>query len=193
MKYCVSNRNQENTTLIWPCDFRTEPNKECRSNMKKIDKDGLLLCELQAKTFEKSRELTQSSSEIFIRRFMNSKICKSIDDGGILQTNMNDYDVVERVQEQYGESQYGSVKYTANELYWIGYIYRYYSYTYELSSIQVYKIIKPKELRELFLAYHTLDPSQAIERILEAKNILHDDEGELQRQYAIFKRIRNGK
>ena len=66
---------------------------------------------------------------------MNSKICKSIDDGGILQTNMNDYDVVERVQEQYGESQYGSVKYTANELYWIGYIYRYYSYTYELSSI----------------------------------------------------------
>lgn len=193
MKYCVSNRNQENTTLIWPCDFRTEPNKECRSNMKKIDKDGLLLCELQAKTFEKSRELTQSSSEIFIRRFMNSKICKSIDDGGILQTNMNDYDVVERVQEQYGESQYGSVKYTANELYWIGYIYRYYSYTYELSSIQVYKIIKPKELRELFLAYHTLDPSQAIERILEAKNILHDDEGELQRQYTIFKRIRNGK
>ena len=124
---------------------------------------------------------------------MNSKICKNIDDGGILQTNMNDYDVVERVQEQYGESQYGSVKYTANELYWIGYIYRYYSYTYELSSIQVYKIIKPKELRELFLAYHTLDPSQAIERILEAKNILHDDEGELQRQYTIFKRIRNGK
>lgn len=193
MKYCVSNRNQENTTLIWPCDFRAEPNKECRSNMKKIDKDGLLLCELQAKTFEKSRELTQSSSEIFIRRFMNSKICKSIDDGGIIQTNMNDYDVVERVQEQYGESQYGSVKYTANELYWIGYIYRYYSYTYELSSIQVYKIIKPKELRELFLAYHTLDPAQAIERILEAKNILHDDEGELQRQYTIFKRIRNGK
>lgn len=193
MKYCVSNRNQGNTTLIWSCDFRSEPNKECRSNMKKIDKDGLLLCELQAKTFEKSRELTQSSSEIFIRRFMNSKICKSIDDGGILQTNMNDYDVVERVQEQYGESQYGSVKYTANELYWIGYIYRYYSYTYELSSIQVYKIIKPKELRELFLAYHTLDPSQAIERILEAKNILHDDEGELQRQYTIFKRIRNGK
>lgn len=193
MKYCVSNRNQENTTLIWPCDFRSEPNKECRSNMKKIDKGGLLLCELQAKTFEKSRELTQSSSEIFIRRFMNSKICKTIDDGGILQTNMNDYDVVERVQEQYGESQYGSVKYTANELYWIGYIYRYYSYTYELSSIQVYKIIKPKELRELFLAYHTLDPSQAIERILEAKNILYDDERELQRQYTIFKKIRNGK
>ena len=81
---------------------------------------------------------------------MNSKICKSIDDGGILQTNMNDYDVVERVQEQYGESQYGSVKYTANELYWIGYIYRYYSYTYELSSIQVYKIISQKNYENYF-------------------------------------------
>ena len=40
--------------------------------------------------------------------------------------------------------------------------------------------------------YHTLDPSQAIERILEAKGLLLDEEAELQRQYEIFKRIRMG-
>ena len=75
-------------------------------------------------------------------------------------------------------------------MYWIGYLYRYFSITYELTSVQVYKIVKPKELRGLFLPYHTMDPSQAIERILEAKGMLTDENAELERQYEIFKRIR---
>ena len=41
--------------------------------MEKIDHDGLLLCEIQAKTFELSVSVTETSSEIFVRRFMNSK------------------------------------------------------------------------------------------------------------------------
>lgn len=160
--------------------------------MKKIDKDGLLLCELQAKTFEMSVDATEVSSEIFIRRFMNSKISKSIDSCEILQTNIQAKDILERIEDQYGKSNYGSIKYTKNELYWIGYIYRYFSYTYEKSSVQVYKIVKPKELRGLFLPYHTLDPSQAIERILEAKNLLvADNKAEIIRQYEIYKNIRN--
>lgn len=159
--------------------------------MKKIDKDGLLLCELQAKTFEMSIDATEVSSEIFIRRFMNSQISKSIDSCEILQTNMQAKDILERIEEQYGKSNYGSKRYTKNELYWIGYIYRYFSYTYEKSSVQIYKIVKPKELRALFLPYHTLDPSQAIERILEAKNLfIVDDKAEIGRQYKIYKSIR---
>lgn len=160
--------------------------------MKKIDKDGLLLCELQAKTFEMSIDVTEVSSEIFIRRFMNSQISKSIDSCEILQTNMQAKDILERIEEQYGKSNYGSKRYTKNELYWIGYIYRYFSYTYEKSSVQIYKIVKPKELRALFLPYHTLDPSQAIERILEAKNLfIDDDKAEIVRQYKIYKSIRD--
>lgn len=160
--------------------------------MKKIDKDGLLLCELQAKTFEMSIDATEASSEIFIRRFMNSQISKSIDSCEILQTNMQAKDILERIEEQYGKSNYGSKRYTKNELYWIGYIYRYFSYTYEKSSVQIYKIVKPKELRALFLPYHTLDPSQAIERILEAKNLfIVDDKAEIGRQYKIYKSIRD--
>ena len=45
-------------------------------------------------------------------------------------------------------------------------------------------------MREVFLPYHTMDPAQAIERILEAKGILMDENEELNRQYEIFKRIR---
>lgn len=158
--------------------------------MRKINKDGLLLCELQATAFEKSIDKMESSSEIFMRRFMKSKIAKSMDNGDILFSNIQANDILQLVDEEYGATSYGSVKYSRNEMYWIGYIYRYFSFTYELSSSQVYKIIKPKELRGLFLPYHTMDPAQAVERILEAKGMFVDAETELQRQYEIFKRIR---
>lgn len=160
--------------------------------MKKIDKDGLLLCELQAAAFENSIDKMDSSSEIFSRRFMRSKIAKSLDNESVLERNIQASDILQLVDEEYGATDYGSVKYTHNEMYWIGYIYRYFAITYEFTSARVYKIIKPKELRELFLPYHTLDPSQAIERILEAKGLLLDEEAELQRQYEIFRKIRMG-
>ena len=159
---------------------------------KKIDKDGLLLCELQAKTFELSASAIDTSSEIFIRRFAYSEMARIMDNTSILQTNIQPQDIIERINEEYGVSNYGSVKYTLNELFWIGYIYRYFSYTYDWSSTRVYKTVKPKELRGLFLPYHTMDPASAIERILEAKRMLPGTEENLQRQYEIFKRVRLG-
>ncbi len=156
-----------------------------------MDKDGLLLCEIQATAFEKSIDRLESSSEIFIRRFMKSQIAKQFDNKSILDSNIQANDILEQIEEEYGVSNYGTVKYTRNEIYWIGYIYRYFAIMYELTSTQVYKIVKPKELRGLFLSYHTMDPAQAIERILEAKGMLLDEGKELERQYEIFKRIRN--
>ena len=159
--------------------------------MRKMDKDGLLLCDLQGNAFELSIQLTATSSEIFMRRFMNSKVTKMMDNESILQMNIQPKDIIKRVEEEYKESKYGSVKYTKNEMFWIGYIYRYFAFTYNMTSAQIYKIVKPKELRDLFLPYHTMDPAQAIERILEAKGMLTDEKQELERQYKIFKRIRN--
>ncbi len=162
-------------------------------NKKMIDRDGLILCEIQAKAFESSADRAACSSDIFVRRFMNSDISKILDNGAILDTNIQHEDILAMIEEQYGPTSYGKVKYTHNELYWMGYVYRYLAYTYSLSSLQAYKIVKPKELRDLFLPYHTLDPAQAVERILEAKNLLLDEEAELMRQYEIFRRIRNEK
>lgn len=158
--------------------------------MKKITKDGLLLCSMQASAFEKSIDKMETSSEIFVRRFMKSKIAKLIDNQSVLDSTIQSNDILDYINEEYGVSNYGSVKYTKDEMYWIGYIYRYFAFTYDLSSAQVYKIIKPKELRSYFLPYHTMDPAQAIERILEAKGMLTDEEEELQRQYEIYRRIR---
>ena len=65
-------------------------------------------------------------------------------------------------------------------MYWIGYLYRYFLY-----------ILKPKEFRGLFLPYHILTPEQAIERILEAKGMMLNLEDEINRQFEIYKRIRD--
>ena len=159
--------------------------------MRKITNDGLLLCKIQAETFEKSIDKMDTSSEIFVRRFMRSSIVKQLDNEAILATNLQANDILDFINEEYGVSNYGSVKYSKEEMYWIGYIYRYFAYTYEWTSSRIYKNIKPKELRGVYLPYQTLDPAQAIERILEAKGLPTNEEEELQRQYAIFRRIRN--
>ena len=159
--------------------------------MRKITNDGLLLCKIQAETFEKSIDKMDTSSEIFVRRFMRSSIVKQLDNEAILATNLQANDILDFINEEYGVSNYGSVKYSKDEMYWIGYTYRYFAYTYEWTSLRIYKNVKPKELRSVYLPYHTLDPAQAIERILEAKGLPTNEEEELQRQYAIFRRIRN--
>ena len=141
--------------------------------MRTMDNDGLILCDLQSELFEKSLSL-DCSSEIFIRRFMHSKIVKQFDSTQILDDTLTIPNIYGELINEYGDSSYGSIKYSKNELYWIGHVYRYLCYTYEISSNQAYKIIKPKELRSLFLAYHTFDTKHAIERILEAKNIVLD-------------------
>ena len=158
--------------------------------MKKMDKDGLLLCDLQGETFEKSLSLSTTSSAIFIRRFMHSNVAKLLDNKSVLMYPMRAKDIIDEIDKEYGKSTYGSIKYSKEEMYWIGYIYRYFAYTYEIHSTRAYRIIKSKELRDLYLAYHTFSPEQAIKRILEAKNIKVNLEDDIDRQYAIYKKLR---
>ena len=143
--------------------------------MKKFDKDGLILSDIQGTIFEKSLEYTSSSSEIFIRRFMNSNISSDFDSTSFLNGNLTLEDVFDSINEQYGNTTYGKTRFGKEALYWIGYIYRYFSYAYGLPSKQVYNIIKPKELAERYYVYHTFDCAFAIERILEEKGISFED------------------
>ena len=123
---------------------------------------------------------------------MNSRAAKWMDNSGILASNIQPADLLDMVEEEYGHSEYGSKKFTHNEMFWIGYVYRYFAYTYEKSSASIYRELKPKELRDLFLPYHTMDPAQAIERILEARGQESNQGNDIMRQYQIFREIRNG-
>lgn len=123
---------------------------------------------------------------------MYSNVASMMDNLSFLNTNLQANDILESIDQEFGTSDYGSVKYTANEMHWIGYIYRYFSFICEKSSVQVYKIIKPKELRSLYLPYHTMDSAKAVDMILESKGFALDSDAEFERQYQIFKQIRNG-
>ena len=144
--------------------------------MKKMDSLGLKLCSYQATLFEKSRDDLECSSKVFIRRFMNSEIAKRMDKVGFLFEATDIKDSFAEIELQYGKSTYGSDKYDIEELHWIGYIYRYWSYISEKSSKQLYKLIKPNELKKLYFPYHSLDPAQAIERISEEINASYNDD-----------------
>lgn len=143
--------------------------------MKNMDEAGLKCCKAQADLFVASLKLTECSSAVFLRRFMNSSVAKRMDEGSFLFESSTEESMISELDEEFGKTNYGTVKYTENELYWMGYLYRYWCYTYEKTSKQVYRIIKPPELRTLFFPYHSLDNAAAIERILEAKNSREED------------------
>ena len=132
--------------------------------MKQFDEKGLELCKIQANLFALSVNKANGSSYLFIRRYMNSKVCEKMDN---LTYLFEKNDVFYELQ---GKDVNG-IKLSQDILYWIGYIYRYWAYTYELSSKEIYRIISGKEMSDLYGPYHTMDPNAAIERIYEYKNI----------------------
>ncbi len=135
--------------------------------MREMDSLGLKICGYQAVLFESSITNTDCSSKIFIRRFMNSDLARRMDSVGIIFDSLDVSDALREIEEQYGESSYGVVKFSVEEMHWIGYIYRYWAYVSGKSSKQLYKLMKPEKMRKLYFPYHSLDPLQAIERIME--------------------------
>lgn len=121
--------------------------------------------------------------------FHGSEVVTELDSIDFLDGTKTIDDIFLDIVEEYGESSYGKNKFDKESMYWIGYIHRHFSYTYELSSKRVYKIVKPRELYDMHLPYHTPDPKQTIERILEEKNISFDPDALFKRSYEIYKRI----
>ncbi len=157
--------------------------------MKEIDEMGLFICRAQANLFVASLTLTECSSAVFLRRFMNSSVAERMDKGFFLFEASSNDSVISEINEEFGETNYGKVKFSENEMYWMGYLYRYWCYTYGKTSKQVYRIIKPTELRTLFFPYHSIDCSAAIERILEAKG--QNEEDSIEKGVAILRRLIN--
>lgn len=159
--------------------------------MRAFDETGLKLSRMQAELFVLSATKLECSSPIFLRRFMLSKVAARMDQDGFLYESCTADGILQEIEEEFGATSYGKEKYSTEELYWIGYLYRYWCYTYEKSSKQVYKLMKPKELRGLYYPYHSLDPAQAIERILESKNLGEEDL--TQKGVEILRRIMSAK
>ena len=158
--------------------------------MKELDRECKRLADIQAELFELSVKKLEMSSEVFVRRYMNSKIVKELDDYSFLDDSKTIEDIFIELDYQYGKTTYGSIKYNHNSMYWAVYLYRCFSYTYEISSKQTYKLLPLKEVISLYEPYHTLDILQAIERMLEAKKISFNSEDNIKKGVDILRKIR---
>lgn len=156
--------------------------------MKKMDSYGLKICAFQAEIFEKSVFDLECSSKVFVRRFMYSDLASRMDSNGYYFEATGIEDAFDELERQYGPTEYGQHKYSAEEMHWIGYMYRYWAYTYEKRSKQLFRYIKPEKLRALYFPYHSLDPAQAIERILESDG--KDEKDQIARGVEILRRVR---
>ena len=139
--------------------------------MMPLNYNELKLCQLQAKIFELSVSLTNYSSPIFIRRFMLSNFAKSFDNKSYLNQANNIEDAFEILDDEYGIINYGKSKYTKDEMYWIGYIYRAISIRFNYSSKYVYKLFPANIIINYYPIYHTFDIVEAAERMIEEKEV----------------------
>lgn len=133
-------------------------------------------CRYQGQLFMKSLESCACSSAVFIRRFMNSAVCDQLDRILPWGSPPSYDDVFRALEEDYGSSNYGSIQYGEEELYWMGYLLRFWSLTRSASSKSIYKIVGGRELAGLYPIYHGLDPDAAVERILESRGIALEED-----------------
>lgn len=138
--------------------------------MKKLDFNERKLCQIQGKIFEESIEKVECSSLIFIRRFMQSDLSKKFDDYSFLVMALDINDCFYEIEKEYGVSSYGKIKYSKNEMFWIGYIYRALSIIYKLSSREIFKLFNAKKIVTYYNIYHTFDVEQAVEKMMESIN-----------------------
>lgn len=139
--------------------------------MKKIDSNGLFLMNYQGKLFEESMVYLSCSSKIFIRRFLHSNLLKTLDKNNSGLISLDVKEGLDSLNEEFGESNYGKIKYNSNALYWIGYLYRYISYTREVSTRFAMKTFPIDMLLKAYEGYHTQDMEWVISSLLEAKKL----------------------
>lgn len=155
--------------------------------MREFDDYGLKICRYQGEVFAMSQERTSCSSPIFLRRFMYSAVAQRMDGEGFLLEAVTQLDVIDEIDKEYGQSDYGREKFSKEELYWIGYLYRYWCYTHQISSKSLYRLIKPMELRKLYAPFQSQVPVEEIERIIEASGL--DAEEHIQRGLDILRKL----
>ena len=138
--------------------------------MKKFDHEGLILVEYQGKIFEKSTELNCSTA-IFIRRFLHSNLLKKLDANDTTLLTLDVNEGMDSIQNQFGDSDYGKIKYSKSAMFWIGYMYRYISYTRNVTTKFVMNLFPHKQLNGVYYTFHTQDPEWCLQSLLQINNL----------------------
>lgn len=141
--------------------------------MKAFDHKGLLLAEHQGKLFEKSAEL-DCSTAVFLRRFFHSDYLKKLDQNEVASLSLDVNEAIASIESQFGASTYGKTKYAKSALFWIGYMYRYISYTRQVSTKFVMRLFPYQQLNDVYYSFHTQDPEWCVRSLLEMNGKTED-------------------
>lgn len=130
----------------------------------------LKLCDIQGRLFELSAEKKYNSAA-FIKAFMMADTAKELDSKyNRMQWAGEEY-LLEEVASVAGESLTRNGKiFSADVLYWIGYIYRYWHYYTGEDSAKIYKQAPAQTMKRNYMIFHTMDPVLAIEDLKEIHN-----------------------
>ena len=141
--------------------------------MKAFDHKGLLLAEHQGKLFEKSAEL-DCSTAVFLRRFFHSDYLKKLDQNEVASLSLDVNEAIASIESQFGASTYGKTKFAKSALFWIGYMYRYISYTRQVSTKFVMRLFPYQQLNDVYYSFHTQDPEWCVRSLLEMNGKTED-------------------
>ncbi|MDR0697412.1 MAG: hypothetical protein LBF68_07790 [Christensenellaceae bacterium] len=124
------------------------------------------LCDIQGRLFELS--LTKGLfSERFIQLFMNSVCVANYDqEYNRLQWAGEEY-ILEELIDECKDKLVSGKTYTKDEMYWIGYTYRYWHFTTGESSKKIIKRAPAKIMKNGYARLHTIDVALAIEDLIQ--------------------------
>lgn len=123
------------------------------------------LCDIQGRLFEHSLTKGLDSTD-FIEKFMNSKTCEYLDmPYDRLQWAGEEY-ILENLLEETHVRPIGE-RFDKEELFWVGYVYRYWHLLTGESGRKIYTQAKARRMKDCYLGFHTLDVAMAIEDIKE--------------------------
>lgn len=148
--------------------------------MRDFDTNGIRLCEYQGKLFEASVDRFNCSTSVFLRRFFYSDLLEKIDKNNSAIISLDVNEGLDEIENQFGKTDYGKIKRTKDSLFWLGYFYRYISYTRGVRTQFLMKTFKYDKLFELYEVYHTQDVEWCISNLLELYDL---DENFLDNNY----------
>ena len=154
--------------------------------MRKLDHNEFKICQALGRIFEKSTYLSNLSSPLFIKRFMNYDGNKCFYNKSYIFLANNDEDFILGLNNLNSKKE-NKIIYTEDQMYWIGYIYGAITFLYNLNFKAVHNLFPGKEVVKYYNIYHTFDIETAAERMME--NIDYNNEDLDTKTFKIMKRM----
>ncbi|MCL2165044.1 MAG: hypothetical protein FWH55_11805 [Oscillospiraceae bacterium] len=133
--------------------------------MKNLSRFERQLCDIQGRLFERSL-LKGLDSPDFVYKFMHSKTCEYLDlSYDRLQWAGEEY-VMENLLDETTIRPVGE-RYSKEELFWTGYVYRYWHLLSGESGREIYNQASARRMKDCYLGFHTLDVAMAIDDLKE--------------------------